>query len=182
MPYLEHVIILCDTNNINKDSPFDIAEFLIEINKYFKERSCNIKVVISGIITWDKCGSVNRIIVSKINGILADKCCLDGFYFIDQKYGWTRENSILNPNLYFKDNVHFIEQGNAKLASSILATINDNITLPAFGKSIITNYKNAVSFSFKDDDFPPLASPALQNHCIVNNNVSNTASNIMKPF
>ena len=51
MPYLEHVIILCDTNNINKDSPFDIAEFLIEINKYFKERSCNIKIVISGIIT-----------------------------------------------------------------------------------------------------------------------------------
>ena len=23
MPFLEHVIILCDTNNVNKDSPFD---------------------------------------------------------------------------------------------------------------------------------------------------------------
>ena len=38
---------------------------------------------------------------------------------------------MLNPKLYFKDNVHLIEQGNAKLASSVLATINGNITLPA---------------------------------------------------
>ena len=31
--------------------------------------------------------------------------------------------------------------------------------------------KNSVSFSFKDDDFPPLASPVLQNHRSVSNNV-----------
>ena len=45
MTYLEHVIILYDTNIINKESPFDIAECLIEIGKYFKERSRNIKIV-----------------------------------------------------------------------------------------------------------------------------------------
>ena len=50
-------------------------------------------------------------------------------------------------NLYFKDNVHLTEQGNAKLALSILATINGNITLPARGISIITNYENTVSFN-----------------------------------
>ena len=72
---------------------------------------------------------------------------LHGFCFIDQKYGWTRENGMVTLNLYFKDNVHLTEQGNAKLASSILATINGNITLPARGISIITNYENAVSFN-----------------------------------
>ena len=74
-----------------------------------------------------------------------------------------------------------IEQGNAKLSSSVLATINGNITLPACGKCLITNYKNAVSFSFKDDDFPPLPFSALPNHCSVGNNVGNLAFNIMKP-
>ena len=85
-----------------------------------------------------------------------------------------------NPKLYFKDNVHFIEQGNAKLASSILATINDNITLPALVKSIITNYKNAVLFSFQDVIFPPLPSPALLKHRSIGINVDNPASNITK--
>ena len=36
-------------------------------------------------------------------------------------------------------------------------------------------------FSFKDDDFPLLPSPALPNHRCVGNNVGNPASNIMKP-
>ena len=39
-------------------------------------------------------------------------------------------------NLYFKDNIHLIDQGSAKLAS-ILAAINGSITSPARGKSII---------------------------------------------
>lgn len=39
-------------------------------------------------------------------------------------------------NLYFKDNIHLIDQGNAKLAS-ILAAINGSITSSARGKSII---------------------------------------------
>ena len=60
MPYLEYVIILCGTNNIHKDSPFDIAECLFEIGKYFKERSRNIKIVISGILSRDECWSVTH--------------------------------------------------------------------------------------------------------------------------
>ena len=45
MSCLEHVIISCSTNNINQDSPFDIAECLIEIGNYFQERSLNIKML-----------------------------------------------------------------------------------------------------------------------------------------
>ena len=55
------------------------------------------------------------------------------------------------------------------------------ITLPARDKSLITNYKNAVSLSFKDDGFPVLPSPAFPIHRSVSNNVGNSASNIMKP-
>ena len=98
VPYLEHVIILCGTINVNKDSPFDIAEYLFEIGKYFKERSRNTEIVISGILPRDEYWSFNRIIISKINDILADKCSLHGFCFIYQKFGWARENGMLNPN------------------------------------------------------------------------------------
>ena len=67
IPYLEHVIILCTTDNTKKDSPFDIAECLIEISRYFKERSRNIKIAISVILPGDECWSVNRIVFRKIN-------------------------------------------------------------------------------------------------------------------
>ena len=49
IPYLERVVILYDTKNVNKDLPFDIAG-LIEIGKYFEERSCNVKIIISSIL------------------------------------------------------------------------------------------------------------------------------------
>lgn len=51
----------------------------------------------------------------------------------------------------------------AKLASSILAAINGNITSAARGKIVITNCKNAVSFSLQGGDVLPLSSPALPN-------------------
>ena len=47
--------------------------------------------------------------------------------------------------------------------------------------SIIASNKNVVRFSFKDDNFPPLASHALPDHCSVGNNVGNPSSNIIKP-
>ena len=108
MLYLENAIILCGTNNINKDSPFDIAECHIKIGEYFKERFRNVKIFFSGILPRNEYCSVNRITTGEINDILADKCSLHWFYFIDQKYGWTMENGMLNPNFYFKDNFHLI--------------------------------------------------------------------------
>ena len=75
----------------------------------------------------------------------------------------------------FKDNVNFIEQGNANLASSILAAINGNIIAAARGKIVITNYKNAVSLSLQGGDFLPLSSPALPNHTSVSKKVGNPA-------
>ena len=107
--------------------------------------------------------------------------------FIYKKYVWTRENGMFNPNFSFKDNVHLIGQGIAKLALPILAAINGNVTSQttpshiARGKSIIINYENAVLLSFKNDNFPKLPSPALPNHHSARKNVRNPAPNIIKP-
>ena len=82
----------------NKDSPFDMAECLIEIGKYFKERSRNIKLVISGMPPRGECWSVSRITIG-INDILADKFSFRGFFFIYQKSGKTRKNYMLKVGL-----------------------------------------------------------------------------------
>ena len=82
----------------NKDSPFDIAECIIEIGKYFKEKPRNIKLVISGMLPRGKCWSVSRI-TNDINDILADKFSFRGFFFICQKYGKTRKNYMLKVGL-----------------------------------------------------------------------------------
>ena len=37
LPSLKNVVILCGTNNINKDSPDDIAQGLIAIGSVFEE-------------------------------------------------------------------------------------------------------------------------------------------------
>ena len=83
MPYLEYVIILCGTNNINKDSPFDIAECLFEIGKYFKESPVTLRLLFPAYFLEMNVGLSP---ISEINDILADRCSLNGFYFIDQKY------------------------------------------------------------------------------------------------
>ena len=68
------------------------------------------------------------------------------------------------------------------LVSSILAALNGNIASLPSGKSINTNYKNVVSFSFKDSDFPPLPSSAIPNLHRVSKIVGSPVPNIIKPI
>ena len=82
----DNILILCGTNNINKDSTFDIAEFLIDIDKQFQKRSFKGKSPLAYFLQMMVCLSAE---LSQVT-----------FDFIDQNYGWTREN------LYFKDNVN----------------------------------------------------------------------------
>ena len=60
MSYLKNIIILCGTNNICTDSPYDIVQCLIDIGLCFRNYSSKIKIFISGIFPRDECYSVNR--------------------------------------------------------------------------------------------------------------------------
>ena len=87
MPYLEHVITFCNTNNINKKLHFKTTECLIEISKCFQQRLLKVKNFISGILLQDECWYLSRIIISKINDILSDRSFLQDLYFVKQKHG-----------------------------------------------------------------------------------------------
>ena len=69
-PRLKNVVILCGTNNINKDPPHDTAQGLIVIGSSFKNRFNNPNVFICGLLPRDECFSINRVIIDEINDIL----------------------------------------------------------------------------------------------------------------
>ena len=90
MPYLEHVIILRGADNINKDSPVDIAECLIEISKY----PVTLKLLFPAYFFEMNVGLSTELSLAKLM-IFWLTCFLHGFCFIEQNYGWTREIACL---------------------------------------------------------------------------------------
>ena len=165
MSYLKNVIILCGTNNICTDSPYDIPQCLIDIGVCFRNRSSKIKIFISGILSRDECYSANRMLIKEINTILKCKCILHSFNFIEQEQGWTDNNDMLDPSLFYHDKLHLIQEGNIKLSESIITAregrnIGQNTHFNKMSNKkhnqFIKTYKMAASFELTHADFPPL--------------------------
>ena len=82
---------------------------LIDIGVCFQNRSSKIKISISGILPSDECYSVNRMLIKEINTILKCKCILHSFNFIEQEQGWTDNNDMLDPSLFYHEKLHLIQ-------------------------------------------------------------------------
>ena len=165
LPSLNKIIILCGTNNINNNSPHDIADDVIETASVFKQKySTSLNICICGLLPRDESCSINRVIIDQVNDILQYKCVNEGFYFIDQSNGWTHDNGELNFKLYYKDSVHLIENGNAKLAMSLCSNmvLNNNINKNVSKQYNL--YSNCFYFTLKEDEFTPLPDPAYPNY------------------
>ena len=74
LPSLKNVVILCGTNNINKDSPYDIAQGLIATGSVFQNQSSNPIIFICGLLPCDESFSINRLIINEVNELLKSKC------------------------------------------------------------------------------------------------------------
>ena len=86
---LKNVVILCGTNNINKDSSYDITQRLIAISSVFKSQSSNSNIFIREILPRDESLLINRLIINEVNDLLKSKCLVKSFHFINQNNGWT---------------------------------------------------------------------------------------------
>ena len=89
------LLILCGTNNIYIDSPYDIVQYLIDIGVCFRNCSSKINIFISRILPRDECYSLNRMLIKEINAILKSQCGLHSFNFIEQEQGWISWNDWL---------------------------------------------------------------------------------------
>ena len=153
-PSIRNAIILCGTNNIQFDTTEDIADGILEIALTLRSKYHLINVI-CGLIPRDDIWSINRIYINEINNGLLYKCKQNGFTFIDQK-DWTLQDGSLKPNFFYVDKLHLVEDGNAKLAESIVNAINtnDNNYTHATTSSILLS--NTKEFHFNQEDFPPL--------------------------
>ena len=71
---------------------------------------------------------LTRVYIIEVNDILKRKCSQSCFTFICPDSDWTLSNGSLDPDLFYLDNVHLVENGNLKLAASIFSLIKILIT------------------------------------------------------
>ena len=69
-PRLKNVI-LCGTNSINKDPPYDIVQGLIAIGSSFKNRFNNPNILVCELLPRDEYVSIIRVIIGEINDLLS---------------------------------------------------------------------------------------------------------------
>ena len=119
---MSKIVILCGTNNIFNDSPYDIVDGIIKIASTFEKIYPNSSIYISGLLPRDESWSVNRVTIDEINKSLQFQCIREGFIYIDQSICWTYKNGELDPILFYKDSLHLVEKGNVKLAESFCFT------------------------------------------------------------
>ena len=154
-------------HNTPIDTPRDIADCTNSINSIFQRLSTGINVSICGLISRDKCWSVNRVLIYEVNEILKYQCKINGFTFLFHDHGWTWiANGFLDCSLFYRDLFHLIEQGNVKLVKSVTLTttsrckdINLSSTNCNTSYSDITRQKVqfTISSSLNEHDFPPLS-------------------------
>ena len=126
LPSLKNVVILCGTNNINKDLPYDIAQGFYAICSAFKNQPSNPNIFICVILPHDGPCLINKLIINEVNDLLEYKCLVKYFHFINQNNRWTLNNGALNFLLFFSDGLHLVKKGNLKLGKYILKAIYFN--------------------------------------------------------
>ena len=154
---VRNIVVQCGTNNISTDSPRDIAGCIVDVATIFRRQSNTGNITTCGLIPRDECWSVSRLLINKVNDIFKDECHKNGFVFIIQDHGWTLPNGSLDCFLFYKDFLHLVERGNVKLAKSIVSTLTPQINQINFYSDVSKQSVPAsISFSFKEDNFPPL--------------------------
>ena len=84
-PSFQNAVILCGTNNIQRDSSEDIVDGILEIALTLRRKYNDLHIVVCGLLPGDENWSVNRIYIREINDYLSYKCDLNGMNFIKPK-------------------------------------------------------------------------------------------------
>ena len=93
------VVILCGTNNINKDPPYDVVQGLIAIRSVFKNQSSNPNIFICGILPRYESFLIIRLIINEVNNLLKDTINpLE--LFVEKRQFFSQNNEWLNKIIY----------------------------------------------------------------------------------
>ena len=116
---LKYVFILCDTNNIDHNSPQSIASTIISTGFAFQKKSHKIHVVIIPLLPCDHKHSKRRGIINTVNKLLKFQCLNDGFHLLELKSNWLNNDDFLD-ELFYDDDLPLIRTDNELLAKEII--------------------------------------------------------------
>ena len=115
-----NIIVHCGTNNLDYDDPNCIAKGILNIGKPLLNKAPTSNIILTGLLPHDKCNSNRRKRLRKVNSYLLSLCKNENnMLYMDQGRGWNLDDHTLDESLYYVDQLHLIEAGNAKFALSI---------------------------------------------------------------
>ena len=101
---VRYAVIHCGTNNIDRDSPRNIANGVISSGLVLQEQNRKLKVIITGLIPRDIEESYRRHKIKETNKQLRRYCKqFTNFTYMEQDSDWVRNDGTLNAKLYYTD-------------------------------------------------------------------------------
>ena len=154
-PAIGQIVILCGTNNIEANTPNDIANGLLCSSLTIKKRNSVTNVYITGLLPRDFRETHMRNKIKEVNELIREKCLsilTPWINYIEQDYDWIDEGNCLRTKYYYRDRLHLVELGNKKLSNTITKAIkHSNLTIPMN----IKKYKATAALT--REDFLPLS-------------------------
>ena len=125
------VVVLCGTNNIEKNSPSEIVQGILAIVDYIRMKKPAVSIIVCGILPRDFFPTARREDIEEVNDELfeyisySEELADKNVIFLAPGKGWTTKGGQLDESLYFTDHLHLIEEGDEKLAKSISRLVKD---------------------------------------------------------
>ena len=154
-PATRHIVIHCGTNNIEENTPNDIANGLLCSALIINSRNRATNIYIIGLLPRDFRETYKRNRIKRVNKLIREKCSsisTPRIKYIEQDHDWIDEGNCLRIKYYYRDCLHQVELGNNKLSSTIIKAIkHSNLTMS------MNNNKYKVTTVLTGEDFLPLS-------------------------
>ena len=115
-------VIHCGNNNIDRDSPSNIADGITSIATFIQTAKPNAKIIITGLLPRDLVPGYRRQSIQSVNIMLKHWChrpAQRNVSFLEPEHDWVLPEGTLNTHLFYTDHLHLVEPGNDKFAKSI---------------------------------------------------------------
>lgn len=125
------IVVLCGTNNMDKNSASEIAQGILAIAEFIRNKKPDMSIIVCGILPRDLHPGSRRDKIDEVNEELfqyisySDELRDENVYFLPPEKGWTVRGGALDEKLYFTDHLHLVEEGDEKLAKSIARLVKE---------------------------------------------------------
>ena len=151
-PAIRQIVIHCGTNNIEENTPNDIANGLLCSALIINSRNRATNIYITGLLPRDFRETYKRNKIKKVNKLIREKCSsisTPRINYIEQDHDWIDEGNCLRIKYYYRDCLHLVELGNNKLSNTIIKAMkHSNLTM---------SMNNSNTTVLTGEGFPPLS-------------------------